>query len=157
MLKTVHIIGKVNEIADSLSRWPMDVYYRQKFNCLLPVHSWANPPKNTLTIKWCYITSSGPLARMSALTDKAKSKLTQGFADSTSQILPGKIYDFVGFCCFASINISAVTPLAILTFLQYLTFYKTSSSGLSNYLSAIKLMLSSYVLTHQLSMTPELS
>ena len=53
MLKPVHIMGKVNEIADSLSRWTMDVYYRQKFNRLLPVHSWVSPPKNSITINWC--------------------------------------------------------------------------------------------------------
>ena len=38
MLKTVHIMGKVNEIADSLSRWTIGAHYRQKFNSLLPVY-----------------------------------------------------------------------------------------------------------------------
>ena len=39
---------------------------------------------------------------------------------------------------------SPVTPLAILTFLEFHTFNKTSSSGLCNYLSAVKSMLSSF-------------
>ena len=53
LLKTVHIMGKVNDIADSLSRWTIDPHYRQKFYCLLPVHFWANPPKNAIIINWC--------------------------------------------------------------------------------------------------------
>ena len=53
MLKTVHIMGKVNEKADSLSRWTIGAYYRQKFNSLLPVHHWAIPPENATTINWC--------------------------------------------------------------------------------------------------------
>ena len=53
MLKTVHIMGKVNEIADSLSRWTIDTYFRQKFNCLLPVHVRAYPPENAININWC--------------------------------------------------------------------------------------------------------
>ena len=81
---------------------------------------------------------------MSALTDKAKSRLTQAFADSTSKSYHTKFRIVVGFCCFASINMSPVTPLAILTFLEFLTFNKTSSSGLSNYLSAVKSILSSF-------------
>ena len=30
LLKTVHIMGKANDIADSLSRWTIDPHYRQK-------------------------------------------------------------------------------------------------------------------------------
>ena len=53
MLKTVHIMGKVNEVADSLSRWTIDAYYRQKFRSLLPVHYWVNTPENATSINWC--------------------------------------------------------------------------------------------------------
>ena len=81
---------------------------------------------------------------MSALTDKAKSRLTQAFAASTSKSYLAKFRIFVGFCCFASIDMSPVTPLGILTFLEFLTFNKTSSSGLYNYLSAVKSILSSF-------------
>ena len=80
---------------------------------------------------------------MSALTVKAKSRLTQAFADSTSKSYQAKFRIFVGFCCFASICMSPVSPLAILTFLEFLTFNKISHSGLLNYLSAVKSTLSS--------------
>ena len=53
MLKTVHIMGKVNEVADSLSRWTIHPYYRQKFRSLLPVHYWVNTPENATSINWC--------------------------------------------------------------------------------------------------------
>ena len=43
-LKTVHIMGVKNEIADSLSRWTF-------FN-LMPHHTWAKPSNDVLTINW---------------------------------------------------------------------------------------------------------
>ena len=42
------------------------------------------------------------------------------------------LYDSVGFCCVASINIITITPLAIVTILKFLTFNNTTFSGLSN-------------------------
>ena len=51
-LKTVHIMGKINEIADTLSRWNMGTQYQQKFYHLLPVHVWAKTPANALQINW---------------------------------------------------------------------------------------------------------
>ena len=51
-LKTVHIMGRVNEIANSLSRWTMGAQYQQKFHHLLPVHFWTNIPENALDINW---------------------------------------------------------------------------------------------------------
>ena len=51
-LRTTHIMGKVNEIADSLSRWNMGVHYQQKFYHLLPIHVWTKIPDKALEINW---------------------------------------------------------------------------------------------------------
>ena len=51
-LKTVHIMGRVDEIADSLSRWNMGTQYQQKFHHLLPIHFWTKIPENALAINW---------------------------------------------------------------------------------------------------------
>ena len=51
-LRTVHIMGRINEIADSLSRWNMGAQYQQKFYNLLPVHVWIKIPENALDINW---------------------------------------------------------------------------------------------------------
>ena len=50
-LKTVHIMGVCNEIADSLSRWTISETFRQKFYKLLPQHIWVNTP-HVLIINW---------------------------------------------------------------------------------------------------------
>ena len=52
-LKTIHIMGVTNEIADSLSRWTIAEYFRKKFYSLLPNHVWVHTPNNALTINWC--------------------------------------------------------------------------------------------------------
>ena len=52
-LKTVHIMGVHNDIADSLSRWNMAEQFRTKFYRLLPNHVWVRVPKNALVINWC--------------------------------------------------------------------------------------------------------
>ena len=51
-LKTVHIMGVKNEIADSLSRWTISEYFRNKFFNLMPHHTWAKPSNDVLTINW---------------------------------------------------------------------------------------------------------
>ena len=51
-LQTVHIMGNINEIADSLSRWNIGSQYQQKFYHLLPIHIWAKIPKNAFEINW---------------------------------------------------------------------------------------------------------
>ena len=81
---------------------------------------------------------------MSALTARATSRLNQAFADSTSRSYQAKFRIFVGFCCVAAINFNTLSPLSILTFLEFLTFNNISYSGLLNYLSAVKAILSSY-------------
>ena len=51
-LKTVHIMGVVNEIADSQSRWAIPDLFRRKFSRLLPKHMWLLP-LDVLNINWC--------------------------------------------------------------------------------------------------------
>ena len=142
-LKTVPIMGRINEIADSLSRWNMGAQYQQKFHHLLPVHfldknSWK------CTRDWLvYITSTGPQGRMSTLTARATSRLNQAFADSTASSYQAEFRIFVGFCCVATISLKALTPLSTLTFLEFLAFNNITYSGLLNHLSAVKHILSS--------------
>ena len=50
-LRTVHIMGRINEIADRLSRWNMGAH-QQKFYNLLLVHVWIKIPENALHINW---------------------------------------------------------------------------------------------------------
>ena len=69
---------------------------------------------------------------------RATNRLKLAFADSTSRSYHAKFRIFLSFCAFAAIDINQISPLEILTFLEFLTFNKVSFSGLSNYLSAIK-------------------
>ena len=52
-LKTVHIMGVHNDIADSLSRWNIAEQFRTKFYRLLTNHVWVQVPNNALVINWC--------------------------------------------------------------------------------------------------------
>ena len=52
-LKTVHIMGVVNEIADSLSRWAISDLFKRKFYMLMPDHLWVTPSRDVLNINWC--------------------------------------------------------------------------------------------------------
>ena len=52
-LKTVHIMGVVNEIADSLSRWAISDLFKRKFYMLMPDHLWVTPSRDVLSIKCC--------------------------------------------------------------------------------------------------------
>ena len=51
---------------------------------------------------------------------------------------------FVASCCFASFNIPNLSPLEILTFLEFLNFNNVTYSGLANYLSGVQTSLSLY-------------
>ena len=52
LLKTVHIMGVCNEIADSLSRWSISENFRQQVYKLLPQHIWVQTPHDVLIINW---------------------------------------------------------------------------------------------------------
>ena len=49
-LRTVHIAGKTNIVADCLSRWFMGNQYRQKLHSILPCPQWVQTPENALTL-----------------------------------------------------------------------------------------------------------
>ena len=51
-LRTVHISGKNNEIADNLSRWFMGKEYREKLYALLNNPTWVRVPNDALIINW---------------------------------------------------------------------------------------------------------
>ena len=52
-LKTVHIMGVVNEVADSLSRWAISDLFKRKFYRLMPGHLWVTPSRDVLNINRC--------------------------------------------------------------------------------------------------------
>ena len=51
-LKTVHIRGKDNAIADSLSRWFTSQVHKNRVQTLLPYAIWNNIPSNATVINW---------------------------------------------------------------------------------------------------------
>ena len=51
-LKTVHIPGKLNVMADSLSRFHISNVHRDKVHQWLPQATWIFPPCDNLLINW---------------------------------------------------------------------------------------------------------
>ena len=51
-LRTVHISGKNNQIADNLSRWFMGNEYRERLYALLDNPTWVRVPTDALKINW---------------------------------------------------------------------------------------------------------
>ena len=51
-LRTVHISGKNNEIADNLSRWFLGNEYRERLYALLNNPTWVRVPIDALKINW---------------------------------------------------------------------------------------------------------
>ena len=77
-------------------------------------------------------------------------------ADSTSRSYDSKFRIFLSFCSFAVIDISHISPVQILTFLEFLTFNNVSFSGLANHLSAVKTSLSLHGLDVSSFMDPRI-
>ena len=76
------------------------------------------------------------------LKHRATNRLKLAFADSTYRSYHAKFRIFLSFCSFAAVDIKRISPVEILTFLEFLTFNNVSFSGLANYLSAVKTSLS---------------
>ena len=53
ILKTVHIMGVVNEVADSLSRWAISHLFKRKLYRVMPNHFWVSPSRHVLNINVC--------------------------------------------------------------------------------------------------------
>ena len=51
-LHTVHIPGKLNVVADCLSRWSLGPQYRDKLHSILPCPNWVISPSNALHLNW---------------------------------------------------------------------------------------------------------
>ena len=51
-LHTVHIPGKLNVVADCLSRWSFGPQYRDKLYSILPCPHWVITPSNALHLNW---------------------------------------------------------------------------------------------------------
>ena len=88
-----------------------------------------------------YLISTDP-SPTAVLKHRATNRLKLALADSTSRSYDSKFRIFLSFCSFATIDIKHISPLQILTFLEFLTFNKVSFSGLANHLSAVKTSLS---------------
>ena len=52
-LDTVHIHGKLNIIADVLSRLSINPNLVNKLHQIIPNHGWVNPGHDALTLDWC--------------------------------------------------------------------------------------------------------
>ena len=51
-LRTAHIRGENNQVADSLSRWFTDKAHQIKVQKLVPNCAWASIPHKVLEINW---------------------------------------------------------------------------------------------------------
>ena len=90
------------------------------------------------------------------LKHRATNRLKLALADSTSRSYDSKFRIFLSFCSFAAIDINHISPLQILTFLEFLTFNNVSFSGLANHLSAVKTSLSLHGLDVSSFMDPRI-
>ena len=84
-LRTVHIRGKDNAIADSLSRWFISQNHRNRVQTLLPYATWDQIPINATVINWSIYIFSGLPSQVAALTAKAKLRMNSAYASSTSK------------------------------------------------------------------------
>ena len=126
-LKTVHIRGKSNQIADSLSRWFLDTNCQRTVFQAIKNPIWNHIPLERLLINW--------QIRLSA---SATNRLGSALAQSTSTSYDQKFRVFLSFCCFASVSISQISIQVILSFLEFLVHNNISHSSVVNYVSAIK-------------------
>ena len=90
------------------------------------------------------------------LKHRATNRLKLALADSTSRSYDSKFRIFLSFCSFAAIDINHISPLQILTFLEFLTFNNVNFSGLANHLSAVKTSLSLHGLDVSSFMDPRI-
>ena len=140
MSQTVHISGKNDEIADSLSRIFLNDKYKHCVYELLSKPVWVQVPASALEVNWVII--SGVSQQIQTLS--AKARLNSVYVPSTNKAYDSKFRIFTAFCCFASVNISQISIQVILAFMEFLTFNKVSHSGIANYLSAVKTKLSNF-------------
>ena len=69
------------------------------------------------------------------------SRLQQAFRPATTSSYTRKFRIFVAFCCFINVSLHHLTPLILLSFLEFLAVNQISTSNMANYISAIKTTL----------------
>ena len=72
------------------------------------------------------------------MASRASQRLHLGFRPSTKSAYNSKFRLFLSFCVFLNIQLHHISPLILLSFLEFLTENNTSHSNIANHISAIK-------------------
>ena len=81
------------------------------------------------------------------LASKAAARAHQAFRPATQASYIRKFRLFLAFCCFIKINLQQITPLVVMSFLEFLVENNSSHSLIANYVSAIKANMALYGLS----------
>ena len=75
---------------------------------------------------------------------RASGRVQQAFRPATVASYRRKVRIFLAYCCFIQIQLCQLTPVVLLSFLEFLTENGISHSAIANYISAVKASLSMY-------------
>ena len=78
------------------------------------------------------------------LASRAVERVQQAFRPATMASYRRKFRLFLAFCSFIQVQLSQLTPVVLLSFLEFLTHNGMSSLAIANHLSAVKTSLSMY-------------
>ena len=78
------------------------------------------------------------------LASRAAGRVQQAFRPATVASYRRKFRIFLAYCCFIQTQLSQLTPVILLSFLEFLTENGISHSAIANYISAVKASLSMY-------------
>ena len=143
-LQVVHVPGKLNEVADLLSRWFITNNSFQKLQELVDPVQWLLyciliKQYNTFRMfNLCLIvvTASKPVERQ--LAAAATSRLSHAFCDSTKKAYSILFRTYLAFVVFMNWNFTQVTVSNLLCFLECLNYNGVKYLQMANYLSAIR-------------------
>ena len=93
---------------------------------------------------------------MAKLVQRGLQKTSMAFRPSTSRNYTSMFRLFLAFTVFMKINISCLSPLMIIAYLQFLESNNTSASAMANHLSAIKAKLSMLGVSIQAFLDPRI-
>ena len=134
-LQVVHIPGKDNTIADLLSRWAMTEKPHVQLAGWLPHHELV------------YLIGLPP--RLAPMAKIAAQKTQMAFRPGTQRSYQSMFRLFLAFTVFMQVSVFNLSPVIVISYLQFLTTNNVSPPSLANHLSAIKASLSIYGLpTH---------
>ena len=78
------------------------------------------------------------------LASRAVDTVQQAFRPATMASYHRKFRLFLAYCCFIQVQVHQLTPLILLSFLEFLTYNGMSHYGIANHLSAVKTSLTMY-------------